>query len=319
MKNRIEITNLPEYIHQMGGSMDKSGYLRFPESLGTGYLKIIEPFPKMSIMLQQYKLQENLLIRRSKNSEENSSLIFSFRNVILNEAIETNKSSFKFMPSVQVSTSNVALDIEVEAKSETNNIIISIQIDFLRQLLEKDSNIPLVELLAGKQHSYLYEEIISPKIQSVASEIFQIPITHQLANFYYKIKAEELIFLFFESLLKRDGLTKYPIHPKDIKAVYLLREAMLGDITIPPQLDLLATKANMSVSKLGNIFRQIFGYSIYNYYQKMRMQKAAFMLQEEKLSVSEVGYRLGFSNLSHFARLFEKHIGMKPKKYSKLI
>lgn len=27
-------------------------------------------------------------------------------------------------------------------------------------------------------------------------------------------------------------------------------------------------------------------------------------------------YQLGFSNLSHFSRLFEKHIGMKPKKYS---
>jgi AraC-like DNA-binding protein len=37
---------------------------------------------------------------------------------------------------------------------------------------------------------------------------------------------------------------------------------------------------------------------------------------EEKLSVSEVGYQMGFSNISHFSRVFEKHIGLKPKKYS---
>jgi AraC-like DNA-binding protein len=40
------------------------------------------------------------------------------------------------------------------------------------------------------------------------------------------------------------------------------------------------------------------------------------LLKEEKLSVSDAGYRLGFTNLSHFSRVFEEHIGIKPKKYS---
>jgi AraC-like DNA-binding protein len=48
----------------------------------------------------------------------------------------------------------------------------------------------------------------------------------------------------------------------------------------------------------------------------MRMQEAARLLKEKRLTVSEVGYRLGFTNLSHFSRVFEEHIGMKPKKYS---
>ncbi|MBE4948012.1 helix-turn-helix transcriptional regulator [Chryseobacterium culicis] len=72
----------------------------------------------------------------------------------------------------------------------------------------------------------------------------------------------------------------------------------------------------MSVSKLVKLFRQVFGDSIYNYFQTLRMQEAARLLREEQLSVSEAGYQLGFSNLSHFSRIFEKHIGMKPKKYS---
>ena len=125
-----------------------------------------------------------------------------------------------------------------------------------------------------------------------------------------------MIFLFFVNLLKREELPKYPIHTNDIKAVYALREELLNNIDEPPQLDVLANKVNMSVSKMGKVFKHIFGDSIYSYYQKLRMQEAAFLLREEKLSVSEVGYQLGFSNLSHFTRLFEKHMGMKPKKYS---
>ncbi|QEH41201.1 AraC family transcriptional regulator [Chitinophaga sp. XS-30] len=74
--------------------------------------------------------------------------------------------------------------------------------------------------------------------------------------------------------------------------------------------------SGMSESKLKRLFKQIFGNRIYNYCQCFRMKEAAYLIKEEKLSVSEVGYRLGFSNLSHFSRLFETHIGLKPKKHS---
>ena len=43
------------------------------------------------------------------------------------------------------------------------------------------------------------------------------------------------------------------------------------------------------------------------------MNEAAQLLRE--LSVSQVGYKIGFSNLSHFTRLFEKHHQVKPKRY----
>jgi AraC-like DNA-binding protein len=72
----------------------------------------------------------------------------------------------------------------------------------------------------------------------------------------------------------------------------------------------------MSVSKIKRLFKQIFGTSIFNYYQNFRMQEAARLLREKKLTVSEVGYQMGFTNLSHFSKVFEEHIGMKPKKYS---
>src|SRR5690606_28769365 len=103
------------------------------------------------------------------------------------------------MPAVQVSTSDMALDIEVPNLFETSNIIIGIEVDFLQQLLAKDNNNRLAELVTQKEQSYLYEEFISPKIQSVADDIFQIKPTHHLANFYYKIKAEELIFCFLKT------------------------------------------------------------------------------------------------------------------------
>lgn len=78
----------------------------------------------------------------------------------------------------------------------------------------------------------------------------------------------------------------------------------------------LALAAHMSPTKLKRLFKQIFGDSIFSYYQQFRMQEAALLLMAEKLSVSAVGYRMGFTNLSHFSRIFKAHIGMNPKHYA---
>jgi AraC-like DNA-binding protein len=45
------------------------------------------------------------------------------------------------------------------------------------------------------------------------------------------------------------------------------------------------------------------------------MQEAARLLIEKRLTLSDVGYQLGFTNLSHCSRVFEQYIGMKPKSY----
>ena len=86
---------------------------------------------------------------------------------------------------------------------------------------------------------------------------------------------------------------------------------------MPPVIAQLAKEACMSESKLKRIFRQVFGDSIFNYYQMRRIQRAAQMLKEGYGSISDVGYALGFTNLSHFTRIFERTIGMKPKAFSK--
>jgi AraC-like DNA-binding protein len=131
------------------------------------------------------------------------------------------------------------------------------------------------------------------------------------------VKAEELICRLLMELEKRDEKHLYALNSQDIQTIYNVKEQMLERLETPPVINELAVCANMSPSKLKRLFKQIFGNSIFNYYQGFRMQEAARLLREEKLSVSDVGYGLGFTNLSHFSRVFEEHIGMKPKQYSR--
>ncbi len=96
----------------------------------------------------------------------------------------------------------------------------------------------------------------------------------------------------------------------------MIRTTILADLSLPPSLPKLAKMAGFGETKMKDLFKQVFGDTIYNYYQQARMEEAAFLLKHGGLSVSETGYHLGFANLSHFGRLFEKYHGSKPKKYA---
>ena len=70
----------------------------------------------------------------------------------------------------------------------------------------------------------------------------------------------------------------------------------------------------MSAPKLRYLFKQTFGQNVFAYYQTQRMHEVARLLREQHLSVAEVGYQVGFTNLSHFARVFQRYQDLTPNK-----
>jgi AraC-like DNA-binding protein len=149
-------------------------------------------------------------------------------------------------------------------------------------------------------------------------EIVTEPPGETFRLFFLRLKAEELICRLLMELEKRDEKHVYPLNSHDIQTIYKVKEQMLEHLETPPVIKELAVRAGMSPTKLKRLFRQIFGNSIFNYYQESRMKEAARLLKADRLSVSDVGYQLGFTNLSHFSKVFAAHIGMKPKQYSRL-
>ena len=311
------VASLAEY---MGSKMEK-GLLKLPENFGKGFIKYFDLGLLLKMSILQYELKEDMTIKRAGASTGNNEITFSFRNVF-REHSEVKKSilhagkNAALLPSVQVSSSDIELEIFTPANTKINTILITVHADLLKDLLNKKEGNTLLQNIVSGNQSYLYDEIISPGIQDVATRIAGANVPEQLEGFYYKLKAQELIYLFFVELLKRHNTAGYPLNTSDVKTMYLIRDKIISDLSVPPDISSLVLFSNMSESKMNRLFKQIFGNSIYNYYQVLRMNEAAYLIKEQKFSVSEAGYRLGFSNLSHFTRMFERHIGLKPKKYS---
>jgi YesN/AraC family two-component response regulator len=54
-----------------------------------------------------------------------------------------------------------------------------------------------------------------------------------------------------------------------------------------------------------------------DYIRKLRIEKAIGLLSTSKYSLSEISYLTGFSDQSHFTRIFKKYSGKNPSAYKK--
>jgi transcriptional regulator GlxA family with amidase domain len=76
----------------------------------------------------------------------------------------------------------------------------------------------------------------------------------------------------------------------------------------------LAKAANISVRQLERLFARYLGVTIDQHYVSLRLAKARALLRQTSLPVIQIGAECGFSNASHFARVYRTTFGMPPSK-----
>jgi AraC-like DNA-binding protein len=295
------------------GTEVKNGRLDIPEKFGTGYCAGFVFNEFIRLMIFDYELWQDLVIDNPDVDSAGRMILFKFQNVFPKTS---DVSTGREIPSVLIVTSRV--DANLAIPIQRNRAMINIEIDstYLKGIFDSSQKSALLQGLLENTQPLFFEEMIFPSLQTIVDELVSEMVEETFALFFRRVKAEELICRLLMTLEKRGEKQLYALNGKDIQTIYQIKEQILRQLETPPVINDLAKNARMSPTKLKRLFRQIFGDSIFSYYQAFRMKEAARLLKEEKLSVSEVGYLLGFANLSHFSRVFEKQIGVKPKRFS---
>ena len=83
----------------------------------------------------------------------------------------------------------------------------------------------------------------------------------------------------------------------------------------PPTLKDLATEVDLSLKKLKEGFKQIYGDTVYGFLFDYKMEVARKLLESGEFNVNEVGLKVGYSTASHFIAAFKKKFGTTPKRY----
>lgn len=78
----------------------------------------------------------------------------------------------------------------------------------------------------------------------------------------------------------------------------------------------LSELSDISTKQIYRRIKQLTGQSPVDYIRTIRMKKAAMLLAQNKFSVAEVMYLVGFSNYSYFAKCFSNQLGTSPKQFA---
>lgn len=312
---------LTHFARHIGVSAENN-ILHIPGNLGEGYIRKLIFGPDFKITLHHYTLKEDLVIKRNSSGLGNELItIFFYSNEEALEIAFNDNPQVRFSEredaAIQVTSNDLSSAIRFPAGHNVHYMVVAIKPAYLKTILAVKTPNSTLQTITTSESSFLFFENMSVETKNLLKHITAVNMEDELSHFYMQIKVQELIYLLFQQLVLRESTNAhYSVNSADVERLLHIRNEMLRDLSVPPVLSELAAIAAMSETKLKQLFKQIFGDTIYNYYQRNRMEEAAFLLKQGKHSVAETGYELGFSNLSHFSRLFEKYYGLTPKRFS---
>lgn len=81
------------------------------------------------------------------------------------------------------------------------------------------------------------------------------------------------------------------------------------------KLSVFEEKYHFSSAYLTKLFRSVYGYSIYEYALKLRMERSKELLENSDIKIVDIAERLGYADNHYFSRAFKKYYDISPSQY----
>lgn len=85
----------------------------------------------------------------------------------------------------------------------------------------------------------------------------------------------------------------------------------------PLTLDMIASHVHLHPNYLCSLFKKYTGETVFQHLHRIRIEKAATLLRDFSVSVSEAADRSGFESVGFFTRKFKEITGLTPSQYKK--
>ncbi len=190
---------------------------------------------------------------------------------------------------------------------------------YLHQFASTKAAVSEAERYLSFEHDQTISHIIPlcNKNRMILASLFNHKYSGALENIYLNSQIQFLLVYSMDCLFgegDRDKVyqCKFLEDERGRNAIAQAREILLQHIGDPITIKELARKVATNECYLKKGFKEMFGTTIFDFYQSQRMEHAKYLLYEKGLSVTDVSSLLGYSSISHFSTAFKKHTGLKP-------
>ncbi|HEY5792041.1 MAG TPA: AraC family transcriptional regulator [Chthoniobacterales bacterium] len=176
------------------------------------------------------------------------------------------------------------------------------------------ANPTAVSFLDGRKRPQPSTTALSSRVRRLAEQLLDPPHAGIAREVWYHAKVIELLA---QSLFSEPGEELFCQRQKRVarERVERVKELLGADLENPPSLTELSRSIGCSAFYLSRIFSQETGTTLTQYLRKLRLGRAAELLQTGRYNVTEAALAVGYNSLSHFSKAFSEMFGCCPCVY----
>ena len=208
------------------------------------------------------------------------------------------------------------LPIYLEVNSESWLVTILISIKKFHGLFSQEADYITFLSDDNKDKKYYKDGKISPSMAIALNQLISYNLNSSIKGLYFQGKAYEILSLYFNRS-EDANIEQCPflVDEANVNKIRKAKDIIIARMAEPPSLKELADEIDLSLKKLKEGFKQIYGDSVYSFLFDYKMEVARKLLESGDNNVNEVGLKVGYSTSSHFIAAFKKKFGTTPKKY----
>lgn len=213
---------------------------------------------------------------------------------------------------------NTQMDLPLNLELNANSWLVSVVMTIRKfhSLFSKEANYIHFLSVENRDKKYYAQENVSPAIAVILSQMINFNLHPSIKELYIKGKVYELISIYFNKSADADiEQCPFLVDEDNVKRIRKAKEIIIARMAEPPTLIELSDEIGLSLKKLKEGFKQIYGDSVFSFLFDYKMEYARKMLETGQHNVNEVGLKVGYSTASHFISAFKKKYGTTPKKY----
>ncbi len=207
------------------------------------------------------------------------------------------------------------------AGQQIHYVCVILSESFYFQLISRESTLhkEFVNQVHKREHTYFSPDrlAVTPAIKRVLAEIITSNRSGLLPRLLLETKIKELLVIQLEHFLYHDQEhTKKAgslLQPSDMDKLSEAKRILDERFAKPPLIAELARMVTLNEYKLKVGFKSLYNQTVYQYVIQKRMKLALSLLKDGGHTVSEVAYKVGYRDISHFSNAFLKYYGHRPK------
>ncbi len=154
-------------------------------------------------------------------------------------------------------------------------------------------------------------------VHGILTNLMNHTYTDSMENIFVNAQTQMLLLHAMECMAgvgeqKDEFSCKFLESEDEREKIRLAREVLIQHICEPLTIKELSRKAAINECYLKKGFKEMYGTTIFDFFQTQRMEHAKYLLYEKGMTVTDVSNMLGYSSISHFSTAFKKHTGIKP-------